>query len=76
MVGIPCVAIFSARNAPGQWEPLGEHHVVIEDRPACAGCMLDECVDQQKKCLTRIETGRVLREAISLIESRRTCLAH
>lgn len=76
MVGIPCVAIFSARNAPGQWEPLGGHHVVIEDRPACAGCMLDECVDQQKKCLTRIETGRVLREAISLIESRRTCLAH
>ena len=76
MVGIPCVAIFSARNAPGQWEPLGEHHVVIEDRPACAGCMLDECVDQQKKCLTRIETGRVLREAISLIESRQTCLAH
>jgi ADP-heptose:LPS heptosyltransferase len=76
MVGIPCVAIFSARNAPGQWEPLGEHHVVIEDRPACAGCMLDECVAQQKKCLTRIETGRVLREAISLIESRQTCLAH
>ena len=76
MVGIPCVAIFSARNVPGQWEPLGEHHVVIEDRPACAGCMLDECVDQQKKCLTRIETGRVLREAISLIESRQTCLAH
>ena len=33
MVGIPCVAIFSARNAPGQWEPLGEHHVVHR-RPA------------------------------------------
>lgn len=68
VVGIPCVAIFSARNAPGQWEPLGRHHVVIEDRPECAGCMLDDCVHEAKKCLTRIDTGRVLREAISLIE--------
>jgi len=76
LVGIPCIAIFSARNAPGQWAPLGEHHVVIEDRPECAGCMLDDCVREAKKCLTRIETGRVVREAISLIESRgRTCLA-
>lgn len=76
MVGIPCVAIFSARNAPGQWEPLGGHHIVLEERPECAGCMLDECVREEKKCLTRIETGRVVREAISLIESRRLCLAH
>jgi len=75
IVGIPCLAIFSARNAPGQWEPLGDHHVVIEDRPECAGCMLDDCVHEQKKCLTRIATGRVVREAISLIESRGTCLA-
>jgi heptosyltransferase-3 len=70
MVGIPCVAIFSARNAPGQWQPLGGHHIVLEDRPECAGCMLDDCVHEAKKCLTRIETGRVVREAISLIESR------
>jgi heptosyltransferase-3 len=77
MVGIPCVAIFSARNAPGQWEPLGTNHVVLEDRPECAGCMLDDCVHEAKKCLTRIDTGRVLREAIALIESRRRpCLAH
>lgn len=75
MVGIPCVAIFSARNAPGQWEPLGPHHVVLEDRPACAGCMLDDCVDEANKCLLRIETGQVVREAASLIESRGACLA-
>jgi ADP-heptose:LPS heptosyltransferase len=75
LVGIPCVAIFSARNAPGQWEPLGRHHVVIEDRPECAGCMLDDCVHEAKKCLMRIDAGRVVREASSLIESRgRLCL--
>ena len=77
MVGIPCVAIFSARNAPGQWAPLGAHHVVLEDRPECAGCMLDDCVHEANKCLTRIDASRVLREAIALIESRRRpCLAH
>jgi ADP-heptose:LPS heptosyltransferase len=74
IVGIPCVAIYSARNAPGQWQPLGRHHVVLEERPECAGCMLDDCIHEAKKCLTRIETGRVVREAISLIESRRACL--
>ena len=70
VVGIPCVAIFSARNAPGQWEPLGRHHVVIEDRPECAGCMLDDCVHEAKKCLTRIDTGRVIRAAVSLLSKQ------
>ena len=71
----PCVAIFSARNPPGQWQPIGDHHIVIEERPECAGCMLDECVSEAKKCLTRIEIGRVVREAVTLIESRSACLA-
>ena len=70
MVGTPCVAIFSARNAPGQWTPLGEHHVVLEDRPECAGCMLDTCVDESNKCLTRIQAGQVFNEAASLIAAR------
>jgi heptosyltransferase-3 len=76
MVGTPCVAIFSARNAPGHWQPLGRHHVVLEERPECAGCMLDECVLEAKKCLTRIQIGRVVREAVSMIESRASaCVA-
>lgn len=70
MMGTPCVAIFSARNAPGQWEPLGGNHVVLEERPECAGCMLDDCVDEAKKCLTSIHIGRVVREAVSVLESR------
>ena len=72
MVGIPCVAILSARNAPGHWGPLGHHHIVLEERPECAGCMLDDCVHEAKKCLTRIHIGRVVREAVSMIESRST----
>ena len=70
MVGIPCVAIFSARNAPGQWQPLGPHHIVLEERPECAGCMLDDCVHERNKCLTRIQADPVVRGAASLIELR------
>ena len=77
VVGVPCVAIYSARNARGLWELVGPDHVVLEERPGCAGCRLDECVSEANRCLTSIGTGRVLDEAISLIESRsRTCLAH
>ena len=75
VVGTPCVAIFSARNPPGDWHPLGTHHVVLEERPECAGCMLDECVLEAKKCLTRIHTERVVREAVSMIEWRTTACA-
>ncbi len=69
-IGVPCVAIFSARNPPGQWLPAGGEHVVLEERPACAGCMLDECVEHQNECLSRIDSGRVLREAARLIHAR------
>jgi len=76
MAGVPCVAIFSARNAPGQWEPFGSHHIVLRERPECAGCMLDDCVHESKKCLTRIQIGPVVSAAASLIESRSAaCLA-
>ena len=70
VVGIPCVAIFGARNAPGQWVPLGTQHVVLEERPECAGCMLDDCLHEHTKCLTRIPARRVYREAKALITSR------
>jgi len=76
MVGIPCVAIISARNAPGQWAPLGRHHVVLEHRPPCAGCMLDDCVGEANKCLTSIPIRRVVAAAASIIESRAMAGAH
>lgn len=70
LAGVPCVAIFSARNALGHWEPLGQGHLVLEERPECAGCMLDVCVHEAYKCLTRIEAGTVIRGAVALIEAR------
>lgn len=64
MVGTPCVALFSARDYPGQWEPYGNGHVVLRHEVECAGCMLEVC-PYQNKCLTLIQTD----EAFMALES-------
>jgi ADP-heptose:LPS heptosyltransferase len=60
--GIRCVAIFSARDTAGKWDPVGERHIVLREHPECEGCMLRTCVKEGNKCLTRIGVQRVLAE--------------
>ena len=59
-VGTPCVAIFAARNLPRQWFPYGPHHRILYHRVECAGCGLETCIEQQKKCLLSITPDEVL----------------
>jgi asparagine synthase (glutamine-hydrolysing) len=76
MVGIRCVALFSARDYPGKWTPYGKRHVVIRKEVECEGCMREVCDTYNNKCLTGIspdeayvETRNVLlaaREAIRI----------
>lgn len=58
-VGTPCVAIFSARDNPGRWEPYGDRHTVLRHDVACAGCMLHQCTTMQMKCLDLITVREV-----------------
>jgi len=67
-VGTPCVAIFSARDHPGRWEPYGSNHVVLRTDPPCAGCLLDVCVDQDMKCLKDISVNQVMRAIESVLD--------
>ena len=48
-VGIPCVAIFSARNKPGKWFPFGSGHPVIFHKTECNGCGLEACELEKQK---------------------------
>jgi len=57
--GIPCVGIFSARNLPGQWFPRGANNRIIYHQTDCAGCKLDYCVEQKKKCILSITVTEV-----------------
>lgn len=58
-VGTPCVAIFSARNLPGQWYPWGKKHTVIYHKVPCAGCALEICLERGKICMTSITVDEV-----------------
>lgn len=58
-LGVPCVAIFSARNLPREWFPRGDKNVVLYSKTDCAGCGLEVCITQQKKCLTSISVKQV-----------------
>lgn len=58
-VGVPCVAIFSARNPPGVWYPHGENHTILYHRTPCWGCGLAECVEKKKVCILSITVDEV-----------------
>lgn len=70
-VGIPCVAIFSARDWPGIWEPYGEGHKVLRFDVPCSGCRLEVC-DQELQCLRGIQTQRVYEACVEVIAKQKT----
>jgi len=59
-VGVPCVAIFSAREWRGMWHPYGPGHHVLRAAIDCEGCGLVECLERKNECLARITTAQVL----------------
>ncbi len=65
--GLPCVALFSARDEPGKWDPMGGPHHVIRKPVPCAGCMLVECVERDRLCLRLIEVDEVVAAAEDLL---------
>ncbi|PIU39953.1 MAG: hypothetical protein COT00_04240 [Candidatus Omnitrophica bacterium CG07_land_8_20_14_0_80_50_8] len=68
--GVPCLAIFSARNNPGLWEPFGEDHTVLRKRVPCAGCELKVCNVQDHPCLGLISVEEVLAAAGKYLEKK------
>lgn len=66
-VGVPCVAVFSARNLPRQWFPRGEGNKIVQCLTDCAGCGLETCLLQGKKCLAAISVDEVERAVSSLL---------
>jgi len=58
--GVPCVAVFSAREHPGLWYPYGVPCVVLRTQIACEGCGLIECVEHRNACLDSITVSAVI----------------
>ncbi len=59
-VGVPCVAIFSARERPGMWYPHGNNNRVFRSRIDCEGCGLSVCVERKNECLRMIGAANVV----------------
>ncbi len=57
--GIKCVGIFSARDYPGYWYPLGGGHIVLRNSPPCEGCMLQVCNEFGMECILSISVNEV-----------------
>jgi len=70
-VGLPCVALFSARDEAGKWEPManpiGSPHRILRKQVPCAGCMLVRCDVQDRLCLRLISVDEVLEAAEALL---------
>lgn len=59
-MGIPVVAIFSARDHPFRWYPHGSHHRVLRHDVECSPCLQDVCpLYSEPICLTAITAGQV-----------------
>ncbi|CAN5351523.1 N/A [soil metagenome] len=68
-MGTPCVAIFSAIDWIGKWDPFGEHNHIFRSTFECKGCELGKCVNQ-KQCLELIETDEVFRACSDIMDGR------
>jgi ADP-heptose:LPS heptosyltransferase len=69
-VGTPCVAIFSARNPPGQWFPFGFGHKCLYHKTECFGCGLTTCIVEKKRCILSITVDEVFDAVMESLRSR------
>ncbi|MBP1608663.1 MAG: glycosyl transferase family 9 [Acidobacteria bacterium] len=58
-VGTICIAIFGARNLPGEWYPFGFRHHIIYHRTQCFGCMRVTCEEYDKICIRSVSVDEV-----------------
>ncbi|MBF0152656.1 MAG: glycosyltransferase family 9 protein [Magnetococcales bacterium] len=63
-VGVPCVAIFSDRDNPGRWHPLGQGHHVIRKSVPCGGCGRSICPQPDHLCMTSVTVTEVVEAAL------------
>lgn len=63
VMGVSCVAIFTARDNRDSWIPWGEIHEILRRDVPCAGCMLEDCIEHRMRCLDLISVNDVLNAA-------------
>jgi len=74
--GVPCVALFSAREIPGLWHPFGSNHITLRHEMPCGGCRLEVCCyADPAPCLEKTDVDTVLAALEKVWQLPRTCAA-
>lgn len=69
-VGVPCVALFSAVDRRGRWQPFGENHVLFRSEVECEGCLLSNC-PYNNLCLKKISGEEVAEACLQILKNVR-----
>lgn len=67
IMGTPVVGIFSARDNPGKWEPYGKNNTLLRKQVSCEGCMLVDCIDEDKRCIKDISINEVYNSVLKYL---------
>jgi ADP-heptose:LPS heptosyltransferase len=65
--GVPCVCVFAARDLPGVWFPPGNRNVIVYHRPECSGCLLETCIEMDRKCIRSVTVDEMVRAVASVL---------
>lgn len=68
-VGVPCVAIYSQRDYPGRWYPLGNNHIIVTHPVVCRGCFSKVCPLKTHLCMQEISVDDVWQAITNLINT-------
>jgi len=69
VAGLPCVCLFSARDNPGRWNPVGKGHYILRGRIECEGCSAVSCPHGEPKCMDLITVEQVYDAAGKVLKS-------
>ncbi|OFW13275.1 MAG: hypothetical protein A3H27_01705 [Acidobacteria bacterium RIFCSPLOWO2_02_FULL_59_13] len=69
MVGVPCIALFSARDFPDRWRPYGDNHTILRREVDCEGCMLEVCNKENNRCLREISVDDTISAIAPLLSA-------
>lgn len=68
-VGTPCVGLYSARDNPGRWHPIGNLHEILrkDKQVTCAGCMMVSCPILSHPCMSLITVDEVFKATLKVL---------
>jgi ADP-heptose:LPS heptosyltransferase len=66
-VGTPCVAIFSAVDWAGRFEPVGDQHILFRRTVECEGCHSPICLTD-RRCLDLIDAEGVYNACVEVLQ--------